>query len=117
LTIANLYGDVTLVDAQELQQVLVSNYSMIAGKSSYVGTPGETFRVEIDLTFQACPCVKQVTAVKSLTPGFAVVGTTPSLPVRFGGQGGDYYEASFSVEVSTPATPYNGSLTLVANVE
>jgi len=117
LTITNVYDDVALLDEQQLQEVLVSNYTKVAGSSPFIGTPGEVFTVDADLTFQACPCVHQVTEVDSLTPGFTVMGTSPPAPLPFGGQGGDFYEADFTIEVMAPSTPYNGTLTLVAHVQ
>jgi hypothetical protein len=61
----------------QVMDVLVSNFSTIAGKISMVGTPGENFTVNIALDFQACPCVHQVTAVDLVTPGFTIEGISP----------------------------------------
>jgi len=117
LKIANAIDDISLLGEPQVMEVLVSNFSTIAGKTSFVGTPGENFSVDISLDFQACPCVHQVVAVDSLTPGFTVEGTTPSVPVPFTGGGGDFYMASFSVEVMAPSTPYSGNMTLLVHVQ
>jgi hypothetical protein len=115
--LANVFDDVTVLGEPQVLEVLVSNYSTIAGKTSFVGTPGENFTVNISLDFQACPCVHQITGVESLTPGFTVVSIAPSPPVPFTGGGGDFYLAAFSVEVMAPSAPYSGNLTLLVHVQ
>jgi hypothetical protein len=114
LTITNMYADVISFE----QQALDSNSSSVAGKTIFNGRTGETFTVVIDITYQACgagACPKQVTSVDTTTPGFVVVATTPSLPLRLAGAGGDFLGASFTVDVRAPATPYTGILTLVVH--
>jgi len=115
--ITSINDDVTLQDEAQLKETLINNFTVISSKYPFIGTPGEMFEVDIQLTFQACPCVHQVVEVDSLTPGFTVVGTTPSLPLLFGGLGGDTYTNFFSVEVMAPATQYNGTLTLVIHIQ
>ena len=117
MKILNAIDDVTVLGEPQVLEVLVSNFSTIAGKTSFVGTPGENFTVDLSLDFQACPCVHQVTEVDSLTPGFTVEGTSPSLPVPFTGGGGDFYFAAFSVEVMAPSAPYSGNMTLLVHVQ
>ena len=112
--ITDLHTDVVSPDDQES---LYSNLSSIAGRMPFVYLPGETFTVEYNIVFQACACNPQVLSVNSMTSGFVVVSTDPPLPVPFGGSGGDFYTASFNVEVTAPSTPYTGTLTLVAHVE
>lgn len=114
LTITNMYADVISFE----EQALDSNSSSVAGKTTFNGSSGETFTVVIDIIYQACgagACPKQVTAVDTTTPGFVVMGTTPSLPLRLAGAGGDFLGASFTVDVRAPAMPYTGILTLVVH--
>lgn len=114
LTITNMYADVISFE----QQALDSNFSSVAGKTTFSGSSGETFRVVVDIIYQACgagACPKQVTAVNTTTPGFAVLATAPPLPLRLEGAGGDFLRASFTVEVRAPATSYTGDLTLVVH--
>jgi hypothetical protein len=109
-----MYADV--ISSEE--QALDSNSSSVAGKTSFSGSPGETFTVVIDIAYQACgagACPKQVTVVDTTTPGFVVVATTPSMPLRLSGAGGDFLQASFTVGVRAPAMPYTGILTLVVH--
>lgn len=112
--ITDLHTDVVSVDDQES---LYSNLSSIAGKMPFVYLPGETFTVEFNIVFQACACAPQVVSVDSMTSGFRIASTDPPLPVSFGGAGGDFYTASFNVEVTAPSTPFLGTLTLVAHVQ
>jgi hypothetical protein len=114
LTITNMYADVISFE----QQALDSNFSSVAGKTTFSGSSGGTFKVVVDIIYQACgagACPKQVTAVNTTTPGFAVLATTPPLPLRLEGAGGDFLKASFTVDVRAPATPYTGDLTLVVH--
>jgi hypothetical protein len=113
LKITGVIGDVVSLNHPE---ALSSNSSTIIGKMPFVGTPGGTFTLRYDIVYQACACGPLVVEVDSLTPGFTVVGTTPSLPVHFQGAGGDFYQAGFTVEVKAPATSYTGSLTLLAHI-
>jgi hypothetical protein len=115
LTITNMFAD---VKSFELQAVY-SNFSSFAGKTTFDGSPGETILVVVDIVYQACgsgACPKQITAVDAATSGFAVMSTTPSLPLPLKGAGGDFLEASLTVEVRAPSTPYTGNLTLVVQV-
>jgi hypothetical protein len=114
LVITGVNGDVVSTNHPE---ALSSNSSTIVGPTPFMGTPGETFTLRYDIVYQACACGPRVVEVDSLTPGFTVVGTTPSLPVPFQGAGGDFYQAGFAVEVRAPYTPYTGPLTLVAHIE
>ena len=112
LIITNMFVDVPSSD----EQALYSNSSSVSGKTTFSGSPGETFTVTIDVVYQACgagACPKQVTGIGSATPGFAIIATTPSLPLLMTGAGGDFLEAGFTVEVMAPTTPYTGALTLV----
>jgi len=113
LEINEVVGDVVSVNHPE---ALSSNSSTVVGKTPFIGTPGDTLTLKYDIVYQACACGPLVVKVDSLTPGFTVVGTTPSLPVQFQGAGGDFYQAGFTVQVKAPATPYNGTLTLVAHI-
>ena len=115
LTITNMFAD---VKSFELQAVY-SNFSSIAGKTTFEGSPGETIMVVVDIVYQACgsgACPKQITAVSAASQGFTVMATTPSLPLPLKGAGGDFLEASLTVEVIAPSTPYTGNLTLVVQV-
>ena len=114
VTITSIYDDVTLSNPQQLQSMLLYNASTIGGKPSSVVVAGQTFSVQAEIDFQACPCVHYVISVQSMTPGFVVVNTTPLLPLQFSGIGGDTYTAGFSVELVAPSAPYSGNLTLVA---
>jgi hypothetical protein len=113
LKITGVIGDVVSLNHPE---ALSSNSSTIVGKIPFIGTPGGTFTLRYDIVYQACACGPLVVEVDSLTPGFTVVGTTPSLPVHFQGAGGDFYQAGFTVEVKAPATGYTGTLTLLAHI-
>jgi len=113
LKITGVIGDVVSLNHPE---ALSSNSSTIIGKMPFIGTPGGTFALRYDIVYQACACGPLVVEVDSLTPGFTVVGTTPSLPVHFQGAGGDFYQAGFTVEVKAPATSYTGTLTLLAHI-
>jgi len=113
LIITSVSGDVVSINHPE---ALSSNSSSVVGRTPFLGAPGETFTLRFDIVYQACACGPRVVEVDSLTPGFTVVGTTPSLPVGFQGAGGDFYQASFTVEVKAPATSYTGSVTLLAHI-
>jgi hypothetical protein len=112
LTISNMYADVRSSD----EQALYSNSSSVAGKTTFKGSPGETFLVMVDIVYQACgvgACPKQIAAVSAATPGFTVVSITPSLPLALTGAGGDFLEGGLTVVIRAPPTPYTGDLTLV----
>lgn len=114
LTITTVYDDVTLSNPQQLQEMLLDNSTTIGGKASSAVAQGQTFSVQAEIDFQACPCVHYVLSVQSMTPGFVVVKTTPVVPIPFAGIGGDTYTAAFSVELLAPSSAYDGALTLVA---
>jgi hypothetical protein len=113
LIITGVSGDVVSTNHPE---ALSSNSSTIIGKMPFIGTPGETLTLQFDIVYQACACGPQVVEVDSLTPGFTVVGTSPSLPVHFQGAGGDFYQAGFTVEVKAPVASYTGTLALLAHI-
>lgn len=113
LKVTGAVGDVVSLKHPE---ALSSNSSTLVGKTPSIGSPGQTFTLRYDIVYQACACGPLVVEVDSLTPGFTVVGTTPSLPVQFQGAGGDFYQAGFTVEVKAPATSYTGTITLLAHI-
>ena len=87
------------------------------GDDIYVG---ETFSTTLSLivnvgyaTCVACPTI--LANVTAGTPGFKVTSTSPAAPftgATTAGDGNGTVEFMFSVYVQTPATPYNGPLTI-----
>ncbi len=124
LNISNMFADVIAYSLS----TPTSNSSSIADGSTFHGSPGETISVLFVVVYQDCSlqCPSEITSVTASTPGFTVTGTAPSLPVPFQGCGYICSDASPSmvapegkqvavtVNVLTPSTPYEGTLTLVA---
>lgn len=117
IDITDMYADVVTSG----EQAPTSNSSTVYDKSTYSGPSGGTFDVLFDALYQGCLsiCPAQVTGVTVETPGFTVIGTIPSMPVPFQGNGAGpmNMEATFTVEVMAPSTPYTGTLTLIADAE
>jgi len=112
LTITDMFGDINAAGLQAPS----SNSSSVADQNTYKGQAGETFPVVFDIVYSLCAgrCPSQVVAVIALTPGFSIVSTTPTMPVPVVPTIGVQMECQFTVMVKAPSTPYNGTLTLVA---
>ena len=112
MVITHFYGDVQGATLQAPYQ----NSTSVADQDSYKGRPGEVISVSFDIVYQLCAgrCPSQIIAVIALTQGFSVVSTVPQMPVPVTPTVGVNQEAHFTVMVQTPSTPYNGTLTLVA---
>lgn len=116
LVITKVVGDINSSDQQQVLYSLYYNETEFSGNLPFVGNPGQTFWLQVDLQFAACPCVGEVSSVTSSTPGFTVSGFSPALPEQFSGIGGDYYDVGFWIQVKAPSTPYNGTLTLIDTI-
>jgi hypothetical protein len=112
LVITNMFGDVQGAGLQAPYQ----NSTSVFDQSTYKGHPGEVITVTFDIVYQLCAgrCPSQIIAIIALTQGFSVVSTVPTMPVPVNPTIGVQQEAHITVMVQTPSTPYNGTLTLVA---
>jgi len=106
-----------------------SNDSSVSDRTTFRGALGETFSVLFEFIYQDCsnPCPGQVTSITTTTPGFVIVGTTPTTPVPVSSCGflctdgpsvnsQDGMQAAITVEVMSPQAAYTGPLTLVGHV-
>lgn len=116
----------TEVYAQNLAHLItnqtVVNDGAFSGSQQYVGDPYSTFTLLITVVFNTCTasgadCPTKITNLTISTPGFSVIGSTPTIPMSGTDNGTHGALESFVVviTVAPPTAGYNGELSVDCN--